>query len=515
MSYGKKTLVVIFIATIIRCIIALTIGLGNDEVYYWLYSIHLQWNYFDHPPIVGWLIRLTTFNLSADSDFFIRSGAIISSAIVTWLIYKCGKKLANDYAGFLAALIYTATIYGSIVAGSFILPDSPQMIFWVSGLYLLITIVDAEIIDRSKIKAVLWFGLVSGLGMLCKIHTIFLWIGFVLYILFYNRRWLKEWALYVSALITLLFFTPVITWNIQNHFVTFAYHGSRVNIVHSGIDMDSFFSFAAGQLLYCNPIIFVCIIIALLHNKYSIPLPQKRLLLLTSLPLVLIATGISFFKTVLPHWTGPAYTGIILLTAVYFSDKQNGTAIKKRLIPFSIFSANILLLIIISIGIVGINFFPGTLGNKDGTKRGEGDFTLDMYGWKKFAPSFDSIYYSTHSLPNSNVQTVILCSKWFPAAHIQHYVAAPLQLRVITEGSIDDIHQYYWLNKQLRPIKDSIDIYIIVPSNYPSGLESFPAVKNVQPEKISIIPQYRNGEEARQFTVYYFKSGRYSLLSKN
>ncbi len=515
MSYRNKTFILIAIATLIRCVIAASTGLGNDEVYYWLYSIHLQSNYFDHPPAVGWLIRLTTFNNIFHSEFFIRSGAIASSAIVTWLFYKCGKKLANGYAGFLAALIYTATIYGSIVAGTFILPDSPQMIFWVSSLYLLINIAECQIINEEQLKRVIWFGVVTGLGMLCKIHTIFLWVGFVLYIILYNRNWLKTGALYLSALITILFFMPVIYWNIQNHFVTYVYHSGRVNIAHSGIDIDNFFTFIAGQFFYCNPVIFVCIVIALWHNKFSIIASQKKILLFTSLPLIIVATVISLFKTVLPHWTGPAFASLLLLTAVYFADKQKDGSLKKKLIPSGIMAATVLLLVIIGAGIIGINFFPGTLGNKDNAKRGEGDFTLDMYGWKNFSSSFDSIYYSAHTVKDTNVQTIILCNKWFPAAHIQHYVAEPLQLRVITEGDIDDIHQYYWLNKQLGQVKDSQDIYVIVPSNYPATLQSFMAIKNLQPDMKIIVPQYRNGKEDREFVVYYFKPGKYAILKND
>ena len=110
----------------VRCITASCIELGNDEVYYRMYAQHLQWNYFDHPPMLGWLIRFTTANLFLDNEFFIRLGAIVSAAITTWLIFLSGKKLSNDYTGFLATAIYTAAIYGSIIAGTFILPDSPQ-----------------------------------------------------------------------------------------------------------------------------------------------------------------------------------------------------------------------------------------------------------------------------------------------------------------------------------------------------------------------------------------------------
>ncbi len=71
MNYRRNTLLLILVATIVRMIVAGTIELGNDEVYYRLYADPLQWNYFDHPPMVGWLIRLSTFNLYFDNGFTI------------------------------------------------------------------------------------------------------------------------------------------------------------------------------------------------------------------------------------------------------------------------------------------------------------------------------------------------------------------------------------------------------------------------------------------------------------
>ena len=96
MFKNNKIVGLIVIATLIRCIIALTINLGNDEVYYINYAQHLQWNYFDHPPMVGLLIKLTTLNLELTTDFFIRLGPILLSAVNTYLIYAITKKIKNE-----------------------------------------------------------------------------------------------------------------------------------------------------------------------------------------------------------------------------------------------------------------------------------------------------------------------------------------------------------------------------------------------------------------------------------
>jgi hypothetical protein len=514
LNYKKKTLLLIALATLLRCITAGCIELGNDEVYYRMYAQHLQWNYFDHPPMVGWLIRFTTANLFFDNEFFIRLGAIISAAITTWLFFLSGKKLNNPYTGFLAAAIYTATIYGNIIAGTFILPDSPQMVCWAAGLYLLVDIAKNIDINRIKKKKVVLFGAMMGLGMLCKIHTSFLWLGFLLYIVLYNRQWLRQPVLYLSGLITLLFFYPVIQWNIDNHFVTYLYHSNRVNVSEGGIEMNSFLTFASGQVLYYNPVIFFFIIIATvaaIKNKLPVLSSQKRILLLCSLPLIITATIISLFKNVLPHWTGPAYSSLILFTACYFAKQKND----KKIMPRPILFANVLLTVIITSGILLVNFFPGTLGKKDKQLYGEGDFTLDMYGWKNLKPDLIKIIEADIKNGLMKPGAVIIGNKWFPAAHTDFYVAMPLKKDLIAIGDTNEIHQYAWINSKRKILQPGDDAYCITPSNYNADVKDIyaPNFTTILPPQI--IEQKRNGTVCRYFYIWrllHFKQKQNPLL---
>lgn len=499
----------IVIATITRAVAATAVDLGNDEVYYRMYAQYLQWNYFDHPPIVGWLIRASTFNLHLDNEFFIRFGAIASSALTTWILYVCGKRLIDDYTGFLAALIYTATLYGSIIAGTFILPDSPQLVFWSAGLYILIQLADETIIDKAKRKQALLFGIVAGLAMLCKIHAVFLWLGFLLWIIFYNRKWLKEPVLYFSGLISILIFLPVIKWNIDNHFITYLYHSERVNVSGASFNAGSFFSFTGGQIFYYNPIIFILIVIATIaafRNRIDLSSPQKSILLFCGLPLIIIAFIISLFRDVLPHWTGPGYMSLVLLTAAYFSKKPTETSTAKKIILLSIKIATGLALFIIVSGILLINFYPGTLGKKDSLLLGDGDFTLDMYGWKNLRSSIEKIIRKDEEAGLMKKDAVIISNKWFPASHIDYYIAMPLKKDVIAIGDTTDIHQYAWINKERKKLVPGDDAYCLVPSeSFINVPESFKHLFASMLPADTIL-QRRNGKNCRSFYVYRLKN---------
>ena len=123
----------ILIATVLRMVAAAVLEFGNDEVYYFLYALDLNPNYFDHPPGVAWLIRLSTLNLLLTDEFFIRLGAIACSAVGTVLVYRLGTALKNERTGWYAAILYTANLFTSLIAGTFIIPDSPQLVAWLAA----------------------------------------------------------------------------------------------------------------------------------------------------------------------------------------------------------------------------------------------------------------------------------------------------------------------------------------------------------------------------------------------
>ena len=462
----KKILLLIIFATLARLIIAGSLELGNDEVYYWTYALHLQWNYFDHPPIVGWLIRLTTANLLLHTELFVRFGAIISSAMGTFLIYRTGTVARNKQTGWYAALLYTASPYCSIIAGTFILPDSPQMVFWLWSIFLLIRIVKLPLISSSSPKLWCWFGVSAGLCVMCKVHGVFLWFAVVLYALFYNRSWFNDKSIYLSVVISLLIVSPVIAWNIQNHFISYAYHSNRVTLSGAALNLDGFAKELAGSFFYNNPLNFVLIwssIITFWKGKVTTDKSQIRLLLCCGLPLIGVLLIVSLFKDTLPHWSGPGYSCLIILAAIRLSSVFGNKI--SRVHTYLKYSLAFTAVLSIA-GIIVINCFPGTLSSKkSGLNTGEGDFTLDMYGWKETGIKIDSVFKSDSIKKTMPGNAPIIINNWFPAAHIDFYIASITSHETYALGNLFNLHQYFWYNQYKKPLRNGDAAYFIMPSN--------------------------------------------------
>lgn len=101
----------------IRAFLAWFTELGYDEVYYWTYAKYPDLSHFDHPPMVGWVIRFFSLDLLLQQEFFLRLGAVVIGTMNTWVIYRIGKWIKNDLTGLYAAFMYTASFYTSVVCG--------------------------------------------------------------------------------------------------------------------------------------------------------------------------------------------------------------------------------------------------------------------------------------------------------------------------------------------------------------------------------------------------------------
>ncbi|MDQ2753406.1 MAG: glycosyltransferase family 39 protein, partial [Bacteroidota bacterium] len=347
MTFRNKIRYLILLSFLLRLIVAATTELGNDEVYYYTYALHLQWNYFDHPPGVALLILTSSLNLLFTHELFVRLGAIVCAAIGTALCYAIGKKIRNERTGWYAAVLYNTSLYTSIIAGTFILPDSPQVVCWLAGLFLGIKMIQ-QFNNNMRVSIAQWllFGVINGLCIQCKIHGVFLWFGLGLYILFYARKVLSQPGLYLSFLLTLLIISPIIYWNINNHFITFTYHSNRLEVHHFSINFNSFLQAFFGQIFYNNPVnVFLTIVALFLYKtKRYLPLPFYRMLLLTGLPIIVVVVLLSFFNPVLPHWSGPGFLSLSFIAAAYLDARVDAYRFS---LPAILKSSMVLILIVV------------------------------------------------------------------------------------------------------------------------------------------------------------------------
>ncbi len=501
-SYRRKLWLLLAVSLIARTFLAFWLELGNDEVYYYTYALFPDLSHFDHPPMIGWMIQLFSLNLRFDNELALRLSSVVLMTANTALLFFMGKSLRNERTGWYAALLYTASVYAFVITGLMILPDTPQNFFWMLSLWMMLTTVK-EGQGTQTIKRLLpIIGLSIGLGMISKYTSAFLWLGYGLFILFKRRQWLRFPSFYLALLVSALCLLPVMIWNFQNHFISFSFHGERLNILHGGLRLSYFFRELAGQFLYNNPVVFILVwvgVVAVIGQKKAQRLPQISLLLFIGLPLIGIFIFFSLFRETLPHWTGPAYNSLLLVAAFALDGRA-----KTQARPIA--AALALLFVIIAAGSLQVKFgLIPTKNNHPYHLLGKNDVSLDMFGWRKLKPEFEKIRAEKIRQGQMQANDGLLGENWFPLANLDYYVGRPLGLKTFGMGKPERLHKYLWINNirggfhlgdsfwyltSSRDYKDPCELY----SDY---FEQIAAADTIEIK--------RGGKPAKRYFVYLLK----------
>ena len=209
-------------AFVLRLVYAGSVEMMPEETYYWNYARHLDFGYLDHPPMVAWLIRTATA-LFGQTEFGVRAGALLCGAITSIFVYKLTRNLFGA-ATALAALLLVQALPYFFLSGLLMTPDAPLAAAWAASLYFLER---ALIGNQSRAW---WFaGICLGIGMISKYSIALLGPVAVIFMLWdpHSRRWWRRSEPYVGALLALGVFSPVIIWNAQHEWASFAFQTSR------------------------------------------------------------------------------------------------------------------------------------------------------------------------------------------------------------------------------------------------------------------------------------------------
>jgi len=158
--------------------------------------------------------------------------------------------------------------------------------------------------------------------------------------------------------------------------------------------------------------------------------------------------------------------------------------------------------LVVILGFLAIRLLPINIGSPEDRTLGTADPGLDMTGWKNFAVQFDSLYRADIDSHKMKPGSLILSDYWFPAGHLDHYVALPNHQNLLVAGPLNNIHHFAWLNQLRNRMVPGSDAYFIYPSNYygppsPALRKDFTLVGDSL-----IFPQWRSGVRVRNFVVY-------------
>lgn len=236
---------------VIRGIVAAVTPLAFDEAYYWQWSKNLAWGYYDHPPLIAFLIRAGTA-IFGDTSSGVRFVPWLLSIVSTIAVWRAGAiLLESEHAGALAALLFNAMpmIGVEVLVAT---PDAPQICTAAVILYGL-----SKLVETTNGRWWIAVGVAAGFGLLSKYTAFFLGLGMLFWLLAVpsQRRWLLTVWPYLGAATALLMFVPVVLWNAGHEWISFRLQFGRVGT--GGFTLRYLGEFLAGQIGLASPFIAI------------------------------------------------------------------------------------------------------------------------------------------------------------------------------------------------------------------------------------------------------------------
>lgn len=244
--------------TIIRLWVAAYSPISPDEAYYWLWSKHLDYSFYDHPPMVAlwikggcWLVGKTFLGVR----FFAPFAALLGSVFIFFATLDFSHESLNkEKNAIIAVLLLNATL--AIGIGSVTMtPDTPLLFFicvflWGCG----------RLIASKHTGWWLFIGASAGCALLSKYTAILMIIalGIWCFITSEGRLYLYSKMMWLGGLITCLFFLPVIIWNAHHQWISFAKQGGRAADWNPHRAIQFLLELLGGQVGLATPFIFLC-----------------------------------------------------------------------------------------------------------------------------------------------------------------------------------------------------------------------------------------------------------------
>ncbi len=222
-------------ALAVHLLLALGFHLSPDEAHYALYASHLDWSYFDHPPLVGWL-QWPAVALGA-ADGLLRVVPLACWLLAAWglvrlseALYPAGLPPAGSEgrsAGGLSDASHAVLLLWLLsplphLLGLALVPDSLLMALTCPILLLVWRLCEPG--QQARLPTWLGLGLCLGLAGLAKYTALLLGLSAVAALAWaHGWRLLARRGFWLATALALTLVLPVLAWNVRHDWISFAY----------------------------------------------------------------------------------------------------------------------------------------------------------------------------------------------------------------------------------------------------------------------------------------------------
>ena len=301
------------ISLVAKLLFAIYMPINTDEAYFVSWGKNLDYGYYDHPPMVGWLLWLML--KFSDAIWWIRLPTIVVTSLIGWGIYRVLRDKGERSAVFAASIYLLLPI--NLIA-VLIATDTP-LIFWiflsVMAFYLAVR--------KDNINYFIMAGVCLGLAVLSKYFAALLGFAYLIYFLVYARNRTGMTRLFIIYVVTLPFIFINLYWNYNHCWTNYLFnfvnrHGS------SDFSLNTVLTYWLMWVWLLPPLIYYTL---KFHRRLSLQAVSPVFLIVFLVPLVLFAI-LSFVKEIGLHWILGFLPFVIILMGQLLSEQQLRTSLK-------------------------------------------------------------------------------------------------------------------------------------------------------------------------------------------
>ncbi|MBC2836947.1 ArnT family glycosyltransferase [Paragemmobacter straminiformis] len=269
-----------------------------DESQYWLWGQHFAFGYYSKPPLIAWVIGLSTW-IGGDNAYFVRAPFALFHGATALILAALADRIYGPRVAMLTALTYVTlpmAAVGSLLAST----DTIMAPFFAGALYYWHRLAQ----ERRTHLAVLG-GLCLGLAFLAKYASIYFLLGAGLAVVIHPSLrigWRNAlWLLLAFAAVA----TPNIVWNALNGFATVSHTVDNVSWIRQpsplgAISPLSLVQFLGAQFAVAGPLVFAATLAAIFR-------PQTARLAVFALPPLVIVSVQALLEQAYANWAASAY----------------------------------------------------------------------------------------------------------------------------------------------------------------------------------------------------------------
>jgi len=282
---------------IINLIQAIFTEVLSDEAYYGLFGRYLDWGYYDHPPMVALMTRISSVFFSGNLG--IRFMTVVLQLGTIILIWRTAGFRKPDKRSVTIFFILTASISLFSVYGVLTSPDAPLLFFTALFFFSY-----KRFINNDGWKSVLLMA-ISMAGLVYSKYQAVLVIGLVI---LSNFRLLRNYRFWIAGVIALLILSPHIYWQISNGFPSFRYHLVDRS---AGFRWSYFLEYLPNQMAVFNPFTLGAVIYVMIRYRPDGLINKNYYFQIAGF--IIFFWLMSFRGHVEPHWTIAGSIPVILI----------------------------------------------------------------------------------------------------------------------------------------------------------------------------------------------------------